>query len=162
MATEEVVEEHPRAPISPLAPAKRRNLVVNYPSIDTQHVQSRVYNHEMVQRKPELTYVERIGNRRMVAGVICQPRYIEGIDSEGKVWSRIQVKSVSSFALPHLRKSRLVGGEAREEPAPIGNARRLFLHEPEEPYQEDEMVRRALHNDRGPIAAEELERRLDE
>ena len=42
MATEEVVEEHPRAPISPLAPAKRRNLVVNYPSIDTQHVQSRV------------------------------------------------------------------------------------------------------------------------
>lgn len=42
MATEEVVEEHQRAPISPLAPAKRRNLVVNYPSIDTQHVQSRV------------------------------------------------------------------------------------------------------------------------
>ena len=42
MATEEVVEEHPRVPISPLAPAKRRNLVVNYPSIDTQHVQSRV------------------------------------------------------------------------------------------------------------------------
>ena len=42
MAQEEVVEEHQRAPISPLAPAKRRNLVVNYPSIDTQHVQSRV------------------------------------------------------------------------------------------------------------------------
>ena len=38
----------------------------------------------------------------------------------------------------------------------------MFLHEPEEPCQEDEMVRRALHNDRGPIAAEELERRLDE
>ena len=50
----------------------------------------------------ELTYVERIGNRRMVAGVICQPRYIEGIDSEGKVWSRIQVKSVSSFAYLYL------------------------------------------------------------
>ena len=42
MAQEEVVEEHQRAPISPLAPAKRRNLAVNYPSIDTQHVQSRV------------------------------------------------------------------------------------------------------------------------
>ena len=55
----------------------------------------------MIQTKPELTYVERFGNQRMVAGVLCQPRYIEGIDSEGRVWTRIQVKSVSSIALSH-------------------------------------------------------------
>lgn len=41
--TEMVTEkEHQRAPISPMAPAKRRNFVVNNSSIDAQHVQSRV------------------------------------------------------------------------------------------------------------------------
>ena len=41
-------DTHERSPISPLFQTKRRNFVVNHPSIDTQHVQSRVWGVRVV------------------------------------------------------------------------------------------------------------------
>lgn len=41
-------DTHERSPISPLFQTKRRNFVVNHPSIDTQRVQSRVWDVHVV------------------------------------------------------------------------------------------------------------------
>lgn len=136
---------------------KRRN--IDWGNINVRNVKSRVYDDVTVSQ-PSLQYVERIGKPRLVAGAVMQPRYIEGIDEEGRVHSRIQVRSVVSHPFPRLSRSRPIAEMAMEPPRPRGG---LFEEEGNEviDISDEQIVQRALYDENGEISQEVLEDRLD-
>ena len=140
----------------PVTGRKRRN--IDWGNIDIRNVKSRVYDVSLPQ--PSLQYVERIGKPRLVAGAVMQPRYIEGVDEEGRVHSRIQVRSVVSHPFPRLSRSRPMAEMAVEPSRPRGG---LFEEEGNEviDLSEEQIVHRALYDENGEISQEMLEDRLD-
>ena len=139
--------------------SKRRN--IDFGTVDVRNVRSRVYEdtYQNSVNQLNLTYVERIGNPRVVAGAITKPRYMEGIDQNGVVRSRIQIRSVPIHPQPRLSTSR-PAAEVIEEPVyRDGLFGRNYIEDDE--YDEQQIVRNALYDENGEIAEYMLEYRLD-
>ena len=123
------------------------------PSIDLSSVQSVVRQQRQAPPPRDLRFVEYVGPRRVVAGAVIHPRYLEGVDAKGRVVvPAIQVRSLPAYS---LRAKKVKQNDAAMEEEEPSIERRLVFSEHED---DGAIVARALH---GLQTTEQLERQLD-
>ena len=67
-------------------------------------------------RKRPVRYVRRLGQRRIVAGAVCQSCYLDGLDENGEVITSVQVRNVGLGMMRLKRREPVNQGEELEEP----------------------------------------------
>ena len=67
-------------------------------------------------RKRPVRYVRRLGQRRIVAGAICQSCFLDGLDENGEVITSVQVRNVGLGMMRLKRREPVNQGEELEEP----------------------------------------------
>ena len=123
------------------------------PPIDLSGVQSVVRRQRQAPPPRDLHFVEFVGPRRVVAGAVIHPRYLEGVDAQGRVVvPAIQVRSLPAYS---LRAKKVKHNDAAMEEEEPSIERRLLFTEHED---DGAVVARAL---RGSQTTEQLERQLD-
>ena len=122
-------------------------------------MKSRVFENTG-EKQSSLHYIERLGKPRIVAGAVMQPRFIEGVDENGTIRSRIQVRSVVTHPIPHISSTRQVAEEVSE---PVYRKGGLFDKEDDSfiGISDEQVVREGLYDENGEISHELLEERLD-
>lgn len=107
-------------------------------------------------RKRPVRYVRRLGQRRIVAGAVCQSCYLDGLDENGEVITSVQVRNVGLGMMRLKRREPVNQGEELEEPRHRGVG--LFSGEDEIENEYESGMEQFYNHE---LDVSEMERELD-